>query len=253
MPKKNLPLYTCLIFFFLFATSSSFCQSNLKVITKSFDKIVGEENLDINNGRFNLRDYRYVVPHHTKYLVNLDIQDQRSNNGAYTIGDVTYNGQHFYDVKLKYDLYKDLLVFNPTNAISTIACNLIRHKVDSFSIYNKKFVYLNPSKNTPNFEGYYQKIKHNRNFILYIKYDKNRRNIIKDDKVYYSYVPNYVFWLYYHQTHREISSINDVSDVFPALSEKIHNFHQSNKLLQKANPPLFYQKLMLYINNLLGS
>lgn len=241
MPK-NYTLSYLIVPILLSVSPCSFGQSQLKNITKTFDEIVGQENLNINNGIFNLQDYPYVVPNQTKYFLKK----------GYSKGNVTYNGQPYYDVKLKYDLNQDILVYKPQNSGSNIGCNLIPQKVDSFSLYGKKFVYLNLPRNAPN-PGYYQKVEMEKEFIFYIKFHKTRSDKIIGDKLYYFYQPDNEFWLHYQNAYSEISSINDVLEVFPDFSKKIKDFYDTKELLRTTDPPLFYQKLMVYINDLLGN
>ncbi|HET8809929.1 MAG TPA: hypothetical protein VFM65_06645 [Flavobacteriaceae bacterium] len=202
--------------------------------------------MGINNGIFNLQDYRFVVENETKYFLGPN----------YTTGNVKYDGQQYYDVRLKYDLEKDLFIYNPKNASAGIGVNLIQYKVDSFSIYDKKFVNLGnlePVENPLILNGYYQKIKIGPGFIFYTKFKKNKTEIIKNDKIYYSYRGDHQFLLKYQNDYIEISSESDVQEIFPAHSKNIQNFYEVEKLLESSNLPLFYQKLMFYINDLLGN
>lgn len=243
MLRKKRILNLTLLILFLCASTNSFCQSQLEKVTKTFDKIVGEENLSINNGVFNLRDLYYVDPDRTKYFVS----------NEYSIGDVAYDGQYYYDVKLKYDLYKGLLIYNPINSGPNIGCNLIQPKVDSFSLHTKKFILLDKPElaGTSMHTGYYQKLKIAKNFVLYIKYHKTRSDKIKKDKIVYFYTPDYKFWLKYKNDYIAISSKKDISAVFPDFSKNISQFYDTQGFIKKSDPPLFHQKLMVYINNLL--
>ncbi|HET8839143.1 MAG TPA: hypothetical protein VFM82_09165 [Flavobacteriaceae bacterium] len=230
----------CMIFGF---PTTFFAQSQLKNYTEQFDSVVGEENLGINNGTLNLRDYQFVIEGKTKYFQNL----------GYTKGTVHYDGQPYYEVKLKYDLSEEQLIFNPKNATSNIGVNLIRQKVDSFELQGLTFVNMNKlvSADKTNYKGYWHQIKIGSDFFLYIKYKKNRKDIIKNDKVFHQFDLYRTFLVDYDGNFQPISSKNDILKIFPDFSEEINRFYEANKSLENSDLPLFYTNLLNRINFLL--
>ncbi len=94
-----------------------------------FDTTVGRINLDINNGIPHTNSFRTLSTDIHLYLIN-----------KYESGKVTYENQTYYDVKLKYDIYRDILVLNPDGGSENIGINLIQNKVSSFSILDKNFI-----------------------------------------------------------------------------------------------------------------
>ncbi len=218
-------------------------QNILKDYTTQFDNIVGKENLGINNGTFRLPDYQFIIEGRTKYFLNQ----------GYSKGNVHYDGQQYYDVNLKYDLYENQLIFNPQNAAPNIGCNLIHEKVDSFNLHNRKFVNVDklPSfEGKSEFHGYWQEIKIGNEFFLYIHYKKTQKNVIKNDKIFYQFDLQQSFLINYNGDFQKISSQNDILKIFPSLSEEIKRYYEAHKNLETFDPPSFYANLMNQINNL---
>lgn len=223
-----------------------FGQSQLKNYTKKFDHVVGKENLGINNGPLKLRDYPFIIEGKTKYFQNL----------GYTKSTVHYDGQPYFEVNLKYDLSEGNLIFNPKNAAPNIGVILIEQKVDSFQLQSFTFVNLgklvSAGKNI-NYHGYWRQIKIDSGFFLFIKYKNNRKDIIKNDKVFHQFDLHHTFLVNYNGKFQPISSKNDILKIFPNFSEEINRFYESNKYLEKSDLPLFYSNLLNSIHALLGN
>lgn len=263
MLKKERHINPILLILFLCVSTNSFCQSPTKNIAKSFDEIVGYDNLDISNGIFLPPDYPYLLDQENKYFenktntktFNQTLLTTQNQNG-YTKGNVTYNGQRYYDVELKYDILNDFLIYHPKGTSSIIACRLISQKVDSFSIYDKNFIHISKKNIAPagtNFQGFYQKIVIDNDLELYLKFEKNRREQIKNHKIYYFYVSNHQFWINYDKIYTKITSKKDVLNIFPTLSKEIQNFYEVEALLKDNNLPLFYENLLFYIKDFLDN
>ncbi len=69
-----------------------------------FDESVGRENLNVNNG-----------------LLYIDFYNTKKDDNCFLIsksfekGDVSYDGQPYYDLNINYDIFKDNLIFETIN------------------------------------------------------------------------------------------------------------------------------------------
>lgn len=229
---------------FLLATGfQSFAQeATEKSIYNWFDNKIGQENTGLNNAPL---------------YVNLDkpIKDNYTFLKAdqYTIGNLMYDGQPYFDVKLKYDIYSDQLVMNPFGQFENVAVALLKEKTTSFTIYNKNFVKLTPKTNTlADFTtGYYEIYKPNENLILYTKHHKDNNKIVKDDGVFYSYKVKNRFYLLYNDNYYAVNSRSSFTKIFPEFKSNIKSFYNLNSEVYKNDDSEFMKNLVFQINTLL--
>lgn len=218
-----------------------YSQSNADISTYNwFDKTVNKKNLDIVNGAPHTNPYRTVGDNNMYYI-----------DDKYEIGTLVYENQKYYNVKLKYDIYRDILVLNPYEASENIGLNVIRNKVQSFSIKDKNFILIDRKENSlPEFTtGYYEENKIAPDFIFYIKHHKDQQKAINDAGLYYVYKENTSFFV---ELKNKVYKINDKSDIinlFPEQKKQINGFYLMNRELKKTDLNQFMTNLMKYINN----
>lgn len=224
--------------FYFLGSNPLHSQSSNEELAKSFDKTIGYGNLNINNGIVHTNEFRISKNKHRYYL-----------SEKFEKGDVTYNDQTYFDVNLKYDLYQDNLVYQPEG--SFVGFNLIGEKVGSFKIFDKKFVYLNSTLFPFSLikSGFYQEIVTNKNTTFYIKHKKDKREVIKETSTFNEFDDNYEFFLKKNSTFYKIKTKKDLAVLFPESKRKIYDFYSGYSQLEKDDKPLFFEKIMAYINN----
>ncbi|MBE8725297.1 hypothetical protein C4F50_10095 [Flavobacterium sp. KB82] len=203
-----------------------------------FDKNIGIESLDIKNGAAHL-NFDNTVENQNRYYFTENFRK----------GTLRYNNQNYYDVLLKYDIYKDDLVLNPYDEANTTKINLIKDNVENFSINNEKFInlkVLNPSF----FKGgFYEEVLINSTSALYIKYFKEKKKDQKEESNLIQYIPRYEFVLLKDSKYYLINGKKEIIALFPESKRKINDYYFMNKSLKKENPALFIKNLVKYINN----
>lgn len=239
MHKKT---YSSLLFSFIFLLGySTFGQSDSSY-EKQFDEIFGKENLGINNGPLYPKDYPNVVEGKTKYFFN----------NKFTLGTAVYEGQSYTEVLLKYDLYDDILIYNPPNSPASIGVALISAKVDSFHLHGKKFVNITKipafEKNN-NLTGYWQQVEISPTLTLYVKHHKKQSKVIEDRKVYYSYQTDYTFLVVNGSSHKKVTSKNDLISLFEGQASEIDAYYVTHKDMLQNNSPLFYEAILRHLTS----
>jgi hypothetical protein len=209
-----------------------------------FDNTVGKENLGAHNGSLHINPYRTVDKNNHCYIYE-----------EFNKGDISYDGQSYYDVNLKYDVYKDALIIKPHETSDYMSVNLIQEKTDSFSINGKNFVNLSHSKSAlPEFiKGYYEEIPIGNKIIFYIKHHKDRREIIKDVTVYNEFEEKNEFFLNYENTFYKVNTKKEIVKIFPKYKNKIDDFYSENKDMEKSNKNKFTENLMKFISNFISN
>jgi len=237
--KKNQKKHYFIILFGLLLNILNINSQNNKEISTYnwFDKNSGKEALDFNNGTGHL-NFDKTIDNENRYYIT----------DEFKTGSISYNDQNYFSLDLKYDIFKDELVFRPYIETTHIQINLLKEKVDFFKIGNQKFVNLKLLPHSLK-TGYYEETVTGNNSILYIKYYKEKRDIIKDDHFLISYKQNSDFLLLKDNTFILINDKKEIIKLYPEQKRKIQNFFSTNKDLKKDNPGLFMKNLMKYINN----
>lgn len=192
------------------------------------DSIAQYENLPINNG----------LSYENKYWNTTNDTKQFYNN-EYTKCTISYDGKLYSDVKLKFDILNNQILFKPKfNVISEIV--LINELVDYFIINQKKFIKLNIN----NHYQYFEEIKINNEDLLLIKHIKTFKEDLSTGEKKYSFYDNFEIYLNHKKAYYFLNNKNSLITIFPNYKKEIQNFYKSNELLKENNLILFYTKLI---------
>ncbi len=241
MGIKN-PVIKILLFIsiYIVISSNTYCQINHSTsLSNLFDNSINKENLEINNGILFFDTYN-TYKNSNRYF----------ENNLYNEGTVYYNNQLYTNIFLKFDIYKDELIKKMDGNTNFMGINLIKDKIDYFIITNKKFVNLNKNQILqPKFiEGFYEEFKLSNTFVLYIKYYKEKINIISNESVLNDYQEKYKYLIFYNSNFFEIESKKDLISIFQNYESKINDYYFLNQQKIADNKNIFMQNLMLFIN-----
>ncbi|MEN2414135.1 hypothetical protein [Flavobacterium mesophilum] len=203
-----------------------------------FDKNASVESLDIKNG-----------PAHLNFDKTVDNQHRYYGADEFKKGNITYNGQNYFDLSLKYDIYADELVWRPYDEQNVTKINLVKSNISYFKIGTETFVNLKELSNTAFRSGYYEEINLSNNQTLYIKYYKEKKKNAKVEMNLIEYIPRFDFVLWKDNKFNLINDKNALIKMFPESKRKINDYYLMNRTLRKENTSLFMKNLMKYINN----
>ena len=217
---------------------ATFSQANLPdKIYETYDKIVGLDN----TGPYNGTEF-------TDLFLNTDGTFRYYQDYDYTKGSVTYNGQYYVNVLLKYDLLRDNLLTRSDDNLSIFNVKLIPAFLDSFSIHNHKFVRL------PNVDlglggnGFYEAAYLGNDLELYIKHTKKMKDRALRNGIQYRFSEANYYVLKYNGKYAILGSPRDIRQLLPEKAGEIREFYKSYKAIRKSNPDLFMTKLVTYLD-----
>lgn len=215
-------------------------NTNDKTLYNWFDKSVEKENLSINNGTVHSNPYKTAKDNNMYYSSN-----------KFDIGTLVYETQTYYDIYLKYDLYKDILVLNPNGLSDNIGINLGSDKVDSFTLKNNHFVRRIRQDNQPSefTTGFYEENKINSGFLFYIKHHKDIQKIVNENGLSYKFKESNSFFIDYKNTVYYIKNKKDIIAIFPNSKKIINEYYTMNNEVRKTNLNQFMRNLMTYVSN----
>ncbi|MBB4800421.1 hypothetical protein HNP37_000460 [Flavobacterium nitrogenifigens] len=239
--KNHKKKYILIAIFGLFLNISNLYSQNAKEqsIHNLFDNTVGIENLGISNG------YAYKDPYNT-----IDGNNMYYISNDFRKGSVTYEGQTYFDVNLKYGLYKDELIFSPHGESKYSSISLIQDKTSAFTINGRNFVNLN-KKVSPLPElttGYYEVTALREGFNFYIKHFKKLENKTVDNKVYSNFIESNTYFIFYKNTYYTSNSKSEILKIFPNQKKQINDFYAMNRGIRKSDNDQFMINLLKHIN-----
>ena len=236
MIRKKL-LFVIVLFLATFCyAQSTYTINNNKQQYKWFDSIVGQKNSELSLGPKYTNTIRTTKTNHQYFL-----------SKKFLIGNITYNGQEYFDIKMKYDVHFDQIIVQLSNEFEKYSVLLEKSKIQSFSINNKNFINISSKKNTYQFVEELKKGK----ITLYKKLFKQRYR--KTNKRYrYSNLrdENYYIILY-QNAFLEIKSKSNLTKQFPNIKKEINQLYK--KLNSSKNKDVFMVDLISKIELLISN
>ncbi|MBE7638850.1 hypothetical protein GUB10_00765 [Salegentibacter sp. BLCTC] len=233
-----------LFFFFYFVfLYSTFSQAYSK------EKIYAwhDQNLEVQNTRL-FQGIEYVE---TDRVIN-DLHKFFETN-EFQKGSITYGGQTYYDIPLKYNIYNDVLLVNLQQNLKNYIFQLIDNKVEQFKINETRFRYLKSSENS-DIEGFYEVINEEGAFKVFKKHLKSRMEK-RDKQIAYSEFKsvgsNYIFQ--FKNKYFELNNSKDLLTELQLHKNKIKSFYRKYRRQRRNSPDVFMKNLANEINTLISS
>ena len=223
--------------YFLFFSLISYSQENIE---RYFDEIIKRENLTISNGKLFSNDFKTT-------------ETDQFYNTKYSLETLVYNNEIYNYVNLKYDIYRDVLIFRPYGESEKFGIELILENVNSFTIKNKLFVNLsNHTKDSLDFvKGYFEENFKNEKISFYIKHKKETKEFINNQKIFNNFQNSNKYVLFYDTKFYEIRNTKDIRRIFPYFEKELSQFEEENSLLLKNDKDAFFEKMIKKTSTLL--
>ncbi len=196
-----------------------------------FDTQTGIENTGLFNGVRYKELYRIKNGKHKFY--------ERSD---FFVSQLVYDGQPYYDVNLKYDLYEDQMIAEIQAESGSSILKLIKDLVESFRIEEKTFVHLKGTevyKSKEQIDGFYEILKEGQSLFLYKKHSKIINKVLDNSAILYEFKSDNKYYVFHNDLFYPVSNKNDLIKIFPERKKQINEFYSGNKYLMKSNYDLF--------------
>lgn len=230
-----------LVFFpLLFISCFSHSQNGSKDrIFETYDALVGRDNTGLYNGT-----------EFTDLFLNTDGTYRYFKGFDYSKGSITYNGQYYVNVSLKYDLLEDNLLARSDDNLSIFNINLIPEFVESFSIYSRDFVRLTDINLEISGNGYFEEAYLGNNLKLYIKHIKRKKDKAIGGAVQYKFKEDNIYMLKTAENYYIVNSVRDIRKTLPEKEEQIRQYYKTYRSLYKSNREMFMRKLVKHLDGL---
>ena len=210
---------------------------------KWFDSIIDISNTNLLNGIDFKEKYRTLEDNNQYFLTK-----------QFLPGYVVYDGQPYYDIPMKYDIYSNELIIKLANSNSYFAIQLLKEHIESFQIDNHQFINSNQLESTLAFnenKDFYEVLFRSHNLSLFKKHIKNIQQRRNDKFAYSAFIYKSEFLIDFNNKIFNINSKKNIMQLFPEYKKSINAFYKKNRVLMKFNYDKFLANLMEYVNSLL--
>ncbi|MCM4160974.1 hypothetical protein FHG64_06115 [Antarcticibacterium flavum] len=196
---------------------------------KWFDAVVGKENTGLFNG------IEYIEQHVT-------VNDRQKFLGSiyYSPGSLVYEGQPYYEVDMKYNVYDDLLLLRGTGSKPL---QIHQSRIAEFHLDGYDFININ-ADTTAAVHGFYEVLLETGQLKLLKKHRKKYRKFLDRSYTYYEFyddTPGYAIAI--EEDFHPANSRREVISAFPGNAREIRRFYRERRKLSKNNPDIFMREL----------
>lgn len=233
MKQLFLTFFLSLIGYFSLAQSVSETE-----MYETYDRIVSLENTGLYNGT------EFIDPY-----LKTDGTFRYFSKFNFTEGNITYEGQFYPNVLLKYDLLQDNLITRSDDNLSIFQVKLLPQKITGFSLYGHNFVRLQET-GIDDGNGFFEVGFEGEFASLYIKHLKKMREKALNSGIEYSFKNDNFYLLKNESGFQKVSTIKDLRRALPEMKVQIRDFYKSYRTLYKTNRDEFMVKIIKYIDGL---
>ncbi|WP_431122020.1 hypothetical protein [Flagellimonas flava] len=206
-----------------------------------FDKTTGIENTNLLEGTLTVEKYGAVDGTHKFYASN-----------DYLKGYIVFDGETYFDVDMKYDLYEDELLLPLRSDAQVQLLKLVKERISEFVIDGRRFiVVIHKGEGQAKVTSFYEMMSETPWFRLLKKHKKVGFTNYKKNLVRYKFVSKDAYYVNHGDHLTEIKNKKDILRIFPEAKSALNK--QSIDNLKKANRDEYFIKMMDVIHQQLLS
>lgn len=232
MKKNTLFLFLFYSFFIIQAQSNQ----NEKSYFNWFDELTDAQNSHLSNGIAYYGEYNTKKGHHQYYA-----------SPDFLIGDLIYDGQPYFDINLQYNLYSDQLILRHFKDENLRTIQLIKDKVERFSLNNRNFTRISNSQFKDS--GFYEILLESGEYGLYKKIYKTRQRHINSAGTFFSFREKNFLVVRYQENYYHLDNRKSLLKIFPEKKESINTYFSKRGNFYNANKDEFMKSLLQKIAN----
>ncbi|EAR03015.1 hypothetical protein FB2170_06990 [Maribacter sp. HTCC2170] len=206
-----------------------------------FDKTIGPMNSGAFTGYAYTEEFRVLGDRH-KFFLSSD----------FLLGTVNYNGQSYFDYKMKYDVHGDNLLLRHGGVNGTQAIQLIKERVTKFEIEGHRFINLdvNYKMKTP-VSGFLEVLFEGNNFSFLKKHKKYALKKVELESVYFEFKGLSEYFLVLNNGVNKIKSNKQITALFPNYRKQISDFTSKYKKIKKSDVQLYLESILSDLDKLI--
>lgn len=189
-----------------------------------FDNLIGQTNSGVFKGLYYANEYRTINEKH-----------QFFKSGDFKTGSVNYNGQDYFEILLRYDVYLDnLMVINDVLANRPIVV-LDQERITNFKIEGHSFEQLYSKLSSEVESGFFEVLLKNETFKLYRKHTKKMFKRTDAQSLYYEFKDGYTYVLHSGNTYYRFKKVKEVVSILPDYRKQLRSVKKKHSALKKSD------------------
>lgn len=172
----------------------------------------------------------------------------------FIVGSVEYDGQPYFNIHLKYDLFDDELLVGNLDLIGSPVIQLDKDKITQFIIDEHKFENIHVTENKNNsLSGFFEVLIKNDVMILYKRHGKKIIRKANKKIRYYEFKDNNLYYVYYNDSYFRLKKINDLNAIFPNYKTQLKNIYARYKSIRKTHPDTYMKSILMDLYSVMFS
>lgn len=219
--KFRIAILISAVFFPVFVV----CQQSNQIESKYhwFDGLIGETNSGLFEGQayydiYNVKDGRH----------------QFLNTAQFKTGSVTYKGQEYFNVALRYDIFNDNLIVRNKQVYWVPPMIFDTELLTNFSIGNSEFKNFKETISDDD-TGFFEIILRSNSYTLLKKHKKKLFVKIQDDILYHEFKDDFTYYLRVETSHIKLKSIKELNSIYPEHKKSIKLLEKKYKSAKKSD------------------
>jgi hypothetical protein len=205
-----------------------------------YDQMTENSNVGVFSGDEYVENYRVLNDRHKFF-----------DSPNFNVGSIVYEGQPYFNLQLKYDLFEDqLLLKHQTPSISPTLI-VDSYKVSSFEINGHQFKNIQQLINGSSKPlGFLEIILTNDSLVLYKKLKKRIRTKTNDKTRYYEFKEDNAYYIFYNDSFFRLKNSANISTIFPNYISQLKTIESQYRSIKKDDPETYLVSVLrdLFIN-----
>lgn len=210
---------------FVSLAQESFPSGDLRKAYEGFDATIGIQNTRIFTGLEYIEEHRMINEKNKFFLKD-----------EFRAGTVVYEGQPYFNIPLKYNVFDDLLLVQLPSDRGETVFRLLPNRLNSFVLNSREFV--NVWEKDSEFSGIYELLYDSQNLRLLKKYEMSLNKVSGRQLVHYEFEPRRPQYFFSYEGEYYDLSQKNLSNLFPnqrsVVKEQYRKFRKQ-KREQKEN------------------
>ncbi len=211
-----------------------------------FDEIVGKSNSGIFKGIEYFERFKRINDRH-QYFKTYNFRN----------GSVVFDGQYYFNIPLKYDVFDEKLLIKDPNTLNAPIIALDNSNISEFTIDSHKFIQV-PRNEKNEISGFFEILLEKDSLSLY---KKHLKEIIKksDEKVAYldkqvasyQFKDKHVYIVSYKDIHYKVKKASDLSVIFIDHKTEIKTISKKYKAIRKSDPDGYMNAILTDLHTII--
>ncbi len=205
-----------------------------------FDKTIGQDNSGVFKGISYVEKYMVIGDRHKFFM-----------QPNFVKGSVKYEGQDYYDLDLKYDVFADELIVRHPGIIGSPLVQLFKERISRFQIEGHHFIRVVDKTSNSDISGFVEVIREGRNLAFYKKHKKSILKKSAEGVVYYQFKDRWQYFIGHNAGFFKIKTIKDINTLFPDYRKQLNDIGAKYKGLKKSDFENYIGSILTDFDNLL--